>query len=77
MGNLFTFSGKDVLVYQGGHHLDIVDNGKGSLGWLMVEDHWYGFLETLSDLTEEDKADLDELFPLDQTKADHAETSNA
>jgi hypothetical protein len=30
---------KDVYVHQGGHHIDIVDNGKGSLGWLIVEDH--------------------------------------
>lgn len=74
---LFPFPNKDIIVHQGGHHLDIVDNGKGSLGWLTVEDHWHGFLETLLDLTEEDRADLDELFPLNQTEANHAETTNA
>lgn len=27
------------MVYQGNHHLDIVDHGIGSLNWLRVEDH--------------------------------------
>jgi hypothetical protein len=35
-----TFFNKDVLVYQGGNHIDIVDNGKQSLGWLTIEDHY-------------------------------------
>lgn len=30
---------KNILVYQGGHHLDIVNKGIGSLNWLIVEDH--------------------------------------
>ena len=33
------FLNKDVLVYMGGHHIDVVDNGKRSLNWLIVEDH--------------------------------------
>lgn len=37
---LFVFKNKNIIVYQGGHHLDIVDNGVGSLNWLIVEDHW-------------------------------------
>lgn len=75
--NLLTFSGKDVFVYQGGHHLDIVDNDKGSLGWLTVEDHWHSFFETLSDLDEEDKADLDELFNSTPTKLVNNPINNA
>lgn len=31
---------KNISVYQGGYHLDIIDVGKGSLNWLIVEDHW-------------------------------------
>ncbi|OTG92828.1 Arc family DNA-binding protein [Acinetobacter sp. ANC 3832] len=34
-----SFWTKEVYVHQGGHHIDVVDNGKGSLGWLVVEDH--------------------------------------
>lgn len=34
------FINKEVIVYQGGHHIDIVNHGKGSLGWLRVEDHY-------------------------------------
>ena len=34
------FFNKDVIVYQGNNHLDVVDNGEGSLGWLHVEDHY-------------------------------------
>lgn len=34
------FLNKDVIVYQGNNHLDVVDNGEGSLGWLHVEDHY-------------------------------------
>ncbi|WP_269914007.1 Arc family DNA-binding protein [Acinetobacter sp. HY1485] len=31
---------KNVRVYEGGSHLDIIDDGKGSLNWLIIEDHW-------------------------------------
>lgn len=31
---------KDVIVYQGHNHIDIIDNGRGSLNWLIVEDHY-------------------------------------
>lgn len=34
------FFNKDVIVHQGNNHLDVVDNGEGSLGWLTVEDHY-------------------------------------
>jgi hypothetical protein len=34
------FFNKDVIVHQGNNHLDVVDNGEGSLGWLIVEDHY-------------------------------------
>ena len=34
------FINKEVIVYQGGRHIDIVNHGKGSLGWLRVEDHY-------------------------------------
>jgi len=37
--NSLKFLGKDVLVYKGDNHIDVVDNGEGSLGWLTVEDH--------------------------------------
>ncbi|NNP75583.1 hypothetical protein A7P54_04010 [Acinetobacter sp. Ac_3412] len=37
--NSLKFFNKDVLVYQGDNHIDVVDNGEGSLGWLTVEDH--------------------------------------
>lgn len=33
------FFNKNVFVYQGDNHLDIVDDGVGSLNWLIVEDH--------------------------------------
>lgn len=71
LGHLFTFANKNVRVYQGGHHLDIVDDG-GSLGWLTVEDHWHGLLTALSELTDEDKQDLDEMFPPKQTDTSHS-----
>ncbi|MCP2041149.1 hypothetical protein L1281_001743 [Neisseria sp. HSC-16F19] len=29
----------DIIVYKGGSHIDIVLDGKGSLGWLKVEHH--------------------------------------
>jgi len=28
-----------IFVYEGGHHIDIVEDGVGSLGWFIVEDH--------------------------------------
>lgn len=59
----FSFANKNVKVHQGGHHLDIVDDGVGSLGWLMVEDHWHGFLNAANQLTDKDIQDLDEIFP--------------
>ena len=34
------FKSKNIFVYQGGHHLDIIDRDKGSLEWLTIEDHW-------------------------------------
>lgn len=34
------FLTKDVIVAQGNNHLNIVDNGKRGLGWLVVEDHY-------------------------------------
>ena len=34
------FLTKDVIVAQGNNHLNIVDNGKKELGWLLVEDHY-------------------------------------
>jgi len=36
------FFNKDVYVHKGGSHIDVVDNGVGSLNWLIVEDHWVG-----------------------------------
>ena len=36
----FQFLTKDVIVANGNNHLNIVDNGKKSLGWLVVEDHY-------------------------------------
>lgn len=38
--NSLKFFNKDVLVYKGNNHIDVVDNGKKSLGWLIVEDHY-------------------------------------
>ncbi|MCU4389009.1 Arc family DNA-binding protein [Acinetobacter haemolyticus] len=37
--NSLKFFNKEVLVYKGDNHIDVVDNGKKSLGWLRVEDH--------------------------------------
>lgn len=37
---IFVFKNKNIRVYQGGHHLDIIDDGKKSLEWLIIEDHW-------------------------------------
>ncbi|WP_180172505.1 Arc family DNA-binding protein [Acinetobacter sp. YH12023] len=38
--NALQFLTKDVIVAQGNNHLNIVDNGKKGLGWLVVEDHY-------------------------------------
>lgn len=35
-----SFFNKKVFVYEGNNHLDIVDDGVGSLNWLIVEDHY-------------------------------------
>ena len=35
----FMFFGKKIIVAKGDNHLDIVDDGVGSLNWLIVEDH--------------------------------------
>lgn len=35
----FMFLNKNVIVYEGNNHIDVVDDGKGSLGWLIIEDH--------------------------------------
>lgn len=37
--NSLKFLGKDVLVYRGDNHINVVDNGKKGLGWLTIEDH--------------------------------------
>lgn len=37
--NRLMFLNKNVDVHQGGHHIDIIDDGVGSLNWLIVEDH--------------------------------------
>lgn len=35
----FMFFNKKVAIHEGGNHLDIIDDGVGSLNWLIVEDH--------------------------------------
>lgn len=35
----FAFMTKNIFAYKGGSHIDIVDDGVGSLNWLIVEDH--------------------------------------
>lgn len=35
----FKFFNKNVFPYQGNNHIDIVDDGVGSLNWLIIEDH--------------------------------------
>lgn len=30
----------EISIYQGGNHIDIILVGKGSLGWLTIEDHY-------------------------------------
>ncbi len=57
---------KNIRVVQDQHHLEVVDDN-GGLGWLMVEDGWYGLLNTLSQLTDEDKKDLDEILSVKQS----------
>ena len=37
-----SFWTKEVYVHQGGNHIDVVNHSKGSLGWLIVEDHTTG-----------------------------------
>lgn len=58
---------QNIRVIQSEHHLDIVDEHNQSLDWLTVEDQWHGFFSILSELTDEDKKDLDEIFPLKQS----------
>lgn len=31
---------EEVSIYEGGNHIDIILVGKGSLGWLTIEDHY-------------------------------------
>ncbi|MCH7333831.1 Arc family DNA-binding protein [Acinetobacter modestus] len=38
--NVLQFLTKDVIVDQGNSHLNIVDNLRKGLGWLVVEDHY-------------------------------------
>lgn len=33
------FVGQNIRLYEGGNHLDITNDGVGSMGWLIVEDH--------------------------------------
>ena len=35
----FKFYNKRVFVHEGGHHIDICDDGVGSLNWLTIEDY--------------------------------------
>ena len=37
--NRLMFFNRNVLVYKGSHHIDVVDDGVGSLNWLIIEDH--------------------------------------
>lgn len=34
------FSTKDMIIIQGNNHLNIVENGKKGLRWLIIEDHY-------------------------------------
>ncbi|KXZ68134.1 Arc-like DNA binding domain protein [Acinetobacter venetianus] len=53
--NSLKFLNKDVLVYQGDNHINVVDNGKKSLGWLTVEDHITDeYMENLRKKSDED-----------------------
>ena len=48
------FFNKNVFVYQGDNHLDIVNDGVGSLNWLIVEDHITDkYMENLRDKNNE------------------------
>lgn len=40
--NLIMFGGKDIRVHRGSNHIDIVEDGKGSLNWLFVGDSYVG-----------------------------------
>lgn len=40
--NLIMFGGKNIRVYRGNNHIDIVADGKGSLNWLFVGDSYVG-----------------------------------
>ena len=33
------FDGRDIQVFQGSNHLDVIDNGVGSAGWLVIADN--------------------------------------
>ena len=33
------FIGQSICVYEGGNHLDIINDGVGSMGWLIVEEY--------------------------------------
>lgn len=33
------FVGQNIRVYEGGNHLDIINDGVGSMGWLIVEEY--------------------------------------
>lgn len=68
---------QDFRVIQSEHHLDIVDENSQSLDWLTVEDQWHGFFSILSELTDEDKKDLDEIFPLKQSDTSSIEKQHA
>lgn len=37
--NRFEFDDKDIRVYQGNNHIDIINNGVGSMNWLTIADH--------------------------------------
>ena len=53
--NSLRFLGKDVLVYKGDNHIDVVDNGKRSLGRLVAEDHITDeYMENLHKKSDED-----------------------
>ncbi len=53
--NSLKFFNKEVLVYKGDNHIDVVDNGEGSLGWLTVEDHITDeYMENLRKKSDED-----------------------
>ncbi|MGL4588459.1 MAG: Arc family DNA-binding protein [Acinetobacter ursingii] len=52
--NSLKFFNRKVIVYKGDNHIDVVDNGEGSLGWLRVEDHLTDeYMENLHKKSEE------------------------